>query len=63
MVGAHHAMRGSREAVRFIDIVSMDRLICGFDGQRFALPTTPQLQQKNRSVDRMKDREERLITS
>jgi hypothetical protein len=27
--------------VRFIDILSPDRVGCGFDGQRFALPTTP----------------------
>jgi hypothetical protein len=28
--------------VRFVDIVSPDRAGCGLDGQRFALPTTPQ---------------------
>ena len=33
------------DSVRFIDIVSPDRASCGFDGQRFALPTTPQPQQ------------------
>ena len=32
-------------AVRFIDIISPDRAVCGFDGQRVALPTTPQPQQ------------------
>ena len=37
----------------------MDRLGCGLDGQRFALPTTPQLQQKNCSLIELKDREER----
>jgi hypothetical protein len=39
--------------VRFTDIISMDGLGCGLDGQRFALPTTPQLQQKNCSIDRI----------
>jgi len=39
--------------VRFIDIISMDGLGCGLGGQRFALPTTPQLQQKNCSIDRI----------
>jgi hypothetical protein len=31
----------------------MDGLGRGLDGQRFALPTTPQLQQKNCSIDRI----------
>jgi len=31
--------------VRFIDIISPDRAVCGFNGQRVALPTTPQAQQ------------------
>ena len=41
------------KVVRFIDIISMDGLGRGLDGQRFALPTTPQLQQKNCSIDRI----------
>jgi hypothetical protein len=42
-----------RYVVRFIDIISMDGLGRGLGGQRFALPTTPQLQQKNCSIDRI----------
>jgi hypothetical protein len=37
--GSEHG--GGQLGVRFIDIISMDGLGCGLDGQRFALPTTP----------------------
>jgi hypothetical protein len=39
------APASERSDVRFIDIISLDRAGCGFDGQRVALPTTPQPQQ------------------